>query len=589
MIVFVKTISAFARTTARLIGVSLLLCAVCQSIIAPKSFAETLPSYQRTSTFDTSPGGSVHPSSVTNDSLHNVYITGNFTGSIDFDGGSDTDVKTAPNSSTGTFITKLAPDGSYLWTNIFDTSSGEAVINGIKTDSEGNTYTAGYFSGTVTFDGVGGVHSQLATSTSPFLLKLNASGNYVFTKFILSTGSDQRYAHTEDLALDNVGNIYVAGQFNNTQNFAGNDGTDIINDPNINSDSFITKYNNLGVYQWTKIADNSQASNSNISNRSISIDTNQNIIVAGFYYDTITFDGPGGSDTRGSNPIYGSNSFITKLHADGSYAFTRTLGNSTPYSGNNSIMSATTDSDGNIYATGYYEGTINFAGALGVDARTSLGTVTFLIKFDASGNYLYTKEFANTNNNAYNYSSKVAVDDQDGVYVAGTFYDQVDFSSNGSDVLGIADTYGVSLAKFNKNGTYLWTKVPYTTTGSAGSYEFAAMTLDSDGRIYISSDFQGTVTFDGPGGSDTRTNLGNSYNFYVTSYRVLGASTAVAIPVVKAENVSKTIGVPNTGFNTETHQSHWVTINIVGLMASAFLGIILFRHRIRKTIHENFA
>lgn len=117
-------------------------------------------SYAYTKSFDTT-SGSASGNSVTTDASGNIYLTGNFTNTVIFDGTGGSDSQNDGNSGSGdSFLTKYNADGSYAYTKTPDAAGGNAFGNNIAADSFGDIYVAGNFTGTIIFDGVGGTDSQ---------------------------------------------------------------------------------------------------------------------------------------------------------------------------------------------------------------------------------------------------------------------------------------------------------------------------------------------------------------------------------------------------------------------------------------------
>ncbi|MBI3175960.1 MAG: SBBP repeat-containing protein [Chloroflexi bacterium] len=99
------------------------------------------------------------------DSNDNVYTTGRFGGTIDFDPGPGTFNLT----STGfdIFVSKLDSNGNFVWAKNMGGSGPNAYTavttsNAIALDANGNVYVTGRFCGTVDFDpGPGDQHRFL--------------------------------------------------------------------------------------------------------------------------------------------------------------------------------------------------------------------------------------------------------------------------------------------------------------------------------------------------------------------------------------------------------------------------------------------
>jgi hypothetical protein len=87
------------------------------------------------------------------DPLGNVYITGLFQNTVDFDPG-DGKVELTEAGRGDIFICKLDSDGKFVWAKGF---GGREYDNGlgITLDASGNVYTAGLFNDTVDFDPTG--------------------------------------------------------------------------------------------------------------------------------------------------------------------------------------------------------------------------------------------------------------------------------------------------------------------------------------------------------------------------------------------------------------------------------------------------
>jgi hypothetical protein len=505
--------------------------------------ASTLPAYRYTKTFDTSASGAyAQGNSVATDSQGNIYVAGQFSGTVTFDGPGGSDSQTAGGGNTDAFITKYNANGSYAFTKTFDTSAGYAYGNGVATDSSGNVYVTGQFQSTVVFDGTGGSDSQTEAGSSSFLTKYNANGSYAFTKtFDTSAGN----AYGFGVATDPQGNVYVTGDFSGTVVFDGTGGSD--SQTSSNQSSFLTKYNPNGSYAFTKTFDTS-AGGASAYGQGVATDAQGNVYVTGYFSGTVVFDGTGGSDTQ-TDGGGDRNTFITKYNANGSYAFTKTFDTSAA-GGTFAIGDGVaTDTQGNVYVTGRFTGTVVFDGVGGSDSQTAGGGTrdAFITKYNANGSYGYTKIF---DNSAATWVSGagVATDAQGNVYVTGDFTGTVVFDGTGgsdSQTASIDDTF---LTRYNANGSYAYTKT-FDTSASGASAFGRGVATDTQGNIYGTGYFQGTVVFDGTGGSDSQTAGGGNNDAFLTSFQVfIPGQPSSPAPSSTTATTTPVPGAPNTGF-----------------------------------------
>ncbi|KKT18493.1 MAG: hypothetical protein UW02_C0031G0012, partial [Candidatus Nomurabacteria bacterium GW2011_GWB1_43_7] len=88
---------------------------------------------------------------MTADGDGNVYTTGYFYGTADFDPGAGTANLTSA-GNTDIFVSKLDSSGNYVWAGRIGGTGYENGIYAIYFDSSSNVYVTGNFSGTIDFD-----------------------------------------------------------------------------------------------------------------------------------------------------------------------------------------------------------------------------------------------------------------------------------------------------------------------------------------------------------------------------------------------------------------------------------------------------
>jgi hypothetical protein len=174
---------------------------------------------------------------IDTDPSGNVFSTGGFNGSVDFDPGTGTFSLTAPGGNYDIYISKLNSSGNFVWARNITSSAFSDFGNGIDVDAAGYIYTTGFFGGTADFD------PGVATYTLPtvglqdaYVNCLDASGNFVWAKGIGSTSNDNGNA----IKTDNSGNIYFTGAYQLTPNFDPGTGTFTMTSNGL-SDIFVEK------------------------------------------------------------------------------------------------------------------------------------------------------------------------------------------------------------------------------------------------------------------------------------------------------------------------------------------------------------
>lgn len=185
-------------------------------------------------------------SSLTIDTLGNVYLTGYCSGTPDFDPGPAT-----ATLSSGVFFAKYDSNGNYIWANSLP-SNGFHEGKSIKVDITGNVYLTGYYQGIMDFD------PSVATATinggnqSIFFAKYDNGGKYVWAKKIGVGG----YNYGAEITLDKNNNIYLIGVFSGTTDFDPSLSTSNITSSGL-GDMFFAKYNSFGDFVWVKNFGNS--------------------------------------------------------------------------------------------------------------------------------------------------------------------------------------------------------------------------------------------------------------------------------------------------------------------------------------------
>lgn len=152
-----------------------------------------------------------------------------------------------------------------------------------------------------------------------------------------------------------------------------------------------------------------------------------------------------------------------------------------------------TDASGNVYSTGYFNGTVNFNPGGTYNLTSAGGDEAFISKLDASGNFVWAIKLGSTLNDRGN---SIALDASNNVLVTGFFSGTVNFNPSGTFNLTSSGSYDIFIAKYGASGNFLWAK----RMGGSSIDVAYALTLDASANIYTTGFFAGTANFN-PGGT----------------------------------------------------------------------------------------
>jgi len=423
-------------------------------------------------------GGSANDfsESIAVDSTGNIYTTGSFQGTADFDPGTGTFNLTSAGGAD-VFVSKLDPSGNLLWAKNLGGSSNDVGFS-IAVDSSGNVYTTGYFANPgADFDPSAQSFSlRSAGGDDIFVSKLDPSGNLIWAKGFGGSSTDLGY----EIAVDSTGNVYATGYFEGTSDFDPSAGAFNLTSTG-ERDVFVLKVNPSGDLLWAK---NFGGVNTE-TGYSLAVDGTGNVYTTGTFEFTADFD-PGAATTNLSS-AGGSDVFVSKLDSSGNLIWAKRFGGSSDDSG----RSIAVDSSGNVYTTGYFQGTVDFDPG---DATTNLSSAgsddIFISKIDLSGNLIWAKRIGGSGADNGN---SIAIDSTGNVYTTGFFSGTADFDPGAVAFdLTTAGQTDAFVSKLDPSGNLLWAKRIGGSSIDAGD----SLAVNSTGNIYTAGRFYATADFD---------------------------------------------------------------------------------------------
>ncbi len=324
---------------------------------------------------------------------------------------------------------------------------------------------------------------------------------YGGTKIMGGSGVD-RATH---VATDPNNNVYTVGVFSGTVNFAADwNGTDNKTSSEASSDVFVTKTNANGSYAWTKRI---PVATSASHKYRVATDSTGAVYVTGIFEGTVNFAADwNGTDEKTS--AGSSDGFLTKINADGSYAWTKQFGDATA----DTIADVAVDGSDNLLLVGSFTGTVVFDADFGTTdfEKTSVGQDDiFVVKINNDGTFANVYRIGDTGSDR---SSAIVATDAGDSYVLGACEDAVDFAADWSSTDEKNCNVGtVFITKVNNDDSYGWTKV--IDTGNANVTPVAV--LDNTDSLYIGGSFvDSSVDFAADWSStDEKTKIGTRDGF----------------------------------------------------------------------------
>ncbi|ESU22320.1 hypothetical protein FEDK69T_23030 [Flavobacterium enshiense DK69] len=401
----------------------------------------------------------------------------------------------------------------------------------------------------------------------------NAQGNpqlqWVFNAVNTAVWGGGSYGSS--IAVDALGNRYVAGSFQGTADFDPSDATANLTSVG-STDAFIAKYDSNGNYLWAKAFGGASGESVN----SIALSSIGELYVTGYFYDTADFDpsvakakltsvgdgdifiakydssgnylwakamgGPGydqgdsvAVNSSGEAYITGyfvdtvdfdpsaatanlisagqADIFIAKYSSSGSYIWAKRIGGTENDVGNSIAL----NSSGQVLITGYFQNTVDFDPSSATANLTSAGSGDiFIAKYDGNGNYLWANAVRGT---GYEQGDAIAVNSIGEIYVTGLFQNTVDFNPSAATAnLTSAGMEDIFIAKYDSNGSYLWAKA----MGGPGSDRGESLALNGSGEVHVTGSFQGTVDFDPSAAVANFTSVDSSRDIFIAKYGTNG-------------------------------------------------------------------
>jgi hypothetical protein len=406
---------------------------------------------------------SVRDSAV--DSVGNLVVGGEVSGSIDFGGG----VTHTPAALWDGFVAKYADDGSLIWGTPI-TSTNEGRVRGVAVLPNDDVVAVGIFVGQIDV-GFGDVPAGGSVMLDAFVVVLDQATGAITNGRIYGGDHDDRF---RDVEVDSAGNVVIGGYFRSTtlDVSGGVAPTPLSNDGTNLRDPLLFGLASTLAYQWQyspTVQDDARLWR-------LAIDSQDGIVAVGQLGTNANLDWGGGALPDG---FVSDSAYVASLDKDRTHRWSRSITGG----GDDFIEDVAIGPSDDVWVAGTVTGGADFGGGLSGGGG---GDDAFFAHYDAAGQFLSAMRHGDT---AKQTGSGVAVDPAGNVIVAAHFYGTLDIDGLQLPTLGSADLF---FSKISPSGTRLWSR----SYGGTGLDTILALAVGPTG-IFAGGRFREALNFGG--------------------------------------------------------------------------------------------
>jgi hypothetical protein len=385
-------------------------------------------------------GGSVGVAvtgSIASDGGNALYVTGNFSGTVDFDPGPGVFEMTAIGTGANLFVARLTMAGDLVWARQITCADGSGA--GPLAIAANGTRVAltGTLSGTCDFDpgpGTADVTATLGMGTGTpenvFVAALDGAGGFAWAAPFESTGSDI----PNGVTIDASGDVVTVGRARGEIDYDPGPGTDLQT-----GDFFVIKQSPTGTVEWARAIGSSSVARA----FGVATDAAGAVYVAGQFMNSIDFDPGPGTAVRTATAGGLLDGFILKLDAGGSFSWADVVGNTLTDVARKVVVAP----NGKVHVIGQFSGTVDFDPGAATFNLTSAGSSDgFVLTLDSAGQFVRALRVGGTQADPM---LDVALDHGGRLVAFGTFSGSADFDPGpGTSILNSAGSSDVFVWKY---------------------------------------------------------------------------------------------------------------------------------------------
>jgi|GEM_PF-3627393 len=368
-----------------------------------------------------------HATRLASDPFGNVYMTGFFGSTVDFDPDSVNTFTLTASSGRSRFLLKLDKDGNFVHAKkvgnaVGSLPSSQDSQTGLECDGAGNVYMCGFYGTTLMLDtGAAGTLSVSGLSDNYFC-KYDSSLVLQWANRIGSNGTE----YSQGMYVSDEGKVIALGSFSGTVDFDPDTGTFLMSQTGSTIDGYFAMYDTDGKFIFARHLEPVSA----CTPRDVTMDSRKNIILTGSAMGMLDADPGPGVATIGNG--FNDQVILCAYDSLGNYRWAFAYGDINAYNAGHTVA---TDSADNIYIVGNYEAFVDLDP--GPDTAVYPNPFTgFVALYDTGGNY---------RTSFISHTSQAKFMLRDGaIYMAGNYYNVVDFDPGPATYNMMSDTANAS-------------------------------------------------------------------------------------------------------------------------------------------------
>lgn len=367
----------------------------------------------------------------------NLFVTGYFQGTADFDPGSGVGEATSQ-GFRDVFIASYTSDGDFRWVQSFG-GTADDIGQGVGLEGDDAVLLTGFFRETATLSSdTGGANAVTSAGQEDgYLISLNANGalNWIFSYGDISVDKGRQ------VETDGSGNVYLTGVFSRNADFDPSGDTTTLSSLAGGQDGVLASYDNAGALRWaiplgSELIDSPEG---------LAVDPAGDVFITGHFTGTLDFDPL--NNTPNEFVSIGRDIYIASYSEAGAMRWATVMG-----SGFAEGSDVSVNNSGNIIMTGFFSGEV-FPDAQSTLRLTSNGEQDILLaSYTSNGTFQWGHAIGGA---LAEVPQGVAIGADGSAFLTGYFEDLVDFNPSADTLEALSSgAFDGFLARYASDGSF---------------------------------------------------------------------------------------------------------------------------------------